>query len=86
MTPSSQGGTGGVGQMWYDGTKIVSVILSDQDVLVPGGVNNALWCTAADIANFYPNDYVYRLTLGSVQTAGVWRFMIDYDDFIVWRD
>ena len=91
VTQSVQGARDGIAQMWYDGTLIVSVAPGYCGVAVPDGVNTGTirpphWCEAEDQDQMYVKEYVRRVTLGSVMTAALWPFSIDYDNMTVWRD
>jgi hypothetical protein len=91
MTRSAAGARDGIAQMWYNGTLIVSVAQGYCGVAVPGGVNTGTikpprWCENEDLDEMYVNEYVRRITFGSVHTYTLWPFSIDIDRVVVWRD
>jgi hypothetical protein len=91
MTRSAAGARDGIAQMWYDGTLIVSVGQGYCGVAVPGGVNTGTikpprWCENEDLDEMYVNEYVRRITFGSVHTYTLWPFSIDIDRVVLWRD
>ncbi|HWG32981.1 MAG TPA: Ig-like domain-containing protein, partial [Gemmatimonadaceae bacterium] len=87
VTQSAAGARDGVAQMWYDGTLIVSVAQGYCGIRVPGEPSTATqnWCENADLDAMFVNDIVHSITFGSVQTASLWPFSIDYDHMIAWR-
>ena len=46
----------------------------------------AQWCQAKDLAGFFVNTPIVKLTFGSVSTSILWPFSIDYDHLTIWRD
>jgi hypothetical protein len=91
VTRSAASARDGIAQMWYDGTLIVSVGQGYCGVAVPGGVNTGTikpprWCENEDLDQMYVNEYVRRITFGSIQTYTLWPFSIDIDRVMLWRD
>ena len=91
VTRSSSTSRDGVAEMWIDGQLILSVNAANCGKPVPGtlGYYNgapATWCTNADLDNIFVQETVSKITLGSVMTASLWSFTIDYDQMRMWRD
>jgi hypothetical protein len=88
VTQSAAGANDGVAQMWVDGVLVVSVRAADCPIVVPGGAGDRTqtWCTPTDLAAMFVQERVKSVTLGSVQTAALWPFTIDWDHMRLWRD
>jgi hypothetical protein len=87
VTKSGSSATDGVGKMWLNGTLILAVEQSKVNVDPPNRqTGSQKWCLSADIADFFSNVAVDRLTLGSVNAGPLWGFAIDWDNMRMWRD
>lgn len=86
---SGPGVTDGIARAWHDGALVVAVGEDYVGVDVPdytagGTITPPHWCEQADVDNFFTSGYTNVIKFGSVQTAALWAFDIDLDDFDSW--